>query len=894
MTTMRSATSRRLLAGGLLTLAATIGAGPTRALSLQEPPAVFYGRITGTGSVQPFLVTQGEMRWTLRRADGTTLVLHARLWPQNDGAFSYRLNVPQQALANGLTVSADTLPLRKIQETHAIAEILVDGLPARIAGGSESSFAAAQFLRAATHRLDLEVALVAADADGDGLPDWWEAKHGGELAAEGDADGDGLTNLAEYRTGTDPLRDSRRPALLTSSVPAYADATTGVFLRVADSDSAPEALVYTLTQVPAGAELRLRNARQDPQQPDIALIPGDSFRQSDVLAGRLVLVHTAASIEPSGFAVTLSDGTPGLEAVPATVTTTFYRPSATLLGKVANAASASGAAMADGMDAAPGELRRVRDYLLGRDQGAILRDVAAETVALALSSPSARADAGTYTAQFGSDRPQVFRAGRGDDTLEGGLADDLLAGGAGHNRLSGGQGSDRFVIAGADAGSDTLTDFRPADGDILDLTECLQGDSRNLRDYVRVAAATDGVRLELDRNGDGSGFTDRVVTLVGLTAADADLHELAERGSLVTGTLALPPRIVLSAAMAEAAENGPRKGEFLLVRSGDTGAPLTVRFTLRGSAVNGVDFVTVADSLSFAPGQREARLTIEPYADSQPEPSETVEVALVADAAYEVGPGGPAIMTIADLRPVVRIEALEALATLRPSAAGAILVTRDTVVDRSLLVRLDFGGNAANGVDYQSVPRFLNLVPGQTTAVIPIQPAAAAAGREAARSVRVTLVSDAGYLIAGAAGAEVLLVPERTTFASWRTSFFPGVSGSLEAFGAADAGGTGISNARRYAFGMDPQQPDSARLPKVVVRDGHLTLDVWRRPGAADLDFVAEVSSDLRSWNGAPEKVERVVLPEHGGSAEVITFRAVAPLTPSSPLFMNLRVVIRP
>jgi len=46
------------------------------------------------------------------------------------------------------------------------------------------------------------------DADGDGMPDWWEAAHGLDHMdpsdAEGDPDGDGLTNLAEYGNGTDP------------------------------------------------------------------------------------------------------------------------------------------------------------------------------------------------------------------------------------------------------------------------------------------------------------------------------------------------------------------------------------------------------------------------------------------------------------------------------------------------------------------------------------------------------------------------------------------------------------------------------------------------------------------------------------------------------------------
>lgn len=60
----------------------------------------------------------------------------------------------------------------------------------------------------------------ASDADGDGLPDFWENMHrleannpGGDNGAAGDADGDGFTNLEEYRFLTNP-RDAASTALL--------------------------------------------------------------------------------------------------------------------------------------------------------------------------------------------------------------------------------------------------------------------------------------------------------------------------------------------------------------------------------------------------------------------------------------------------------------------------------------------------------------------------------------------------------------------------------------------------------------------------------------------------------------------------------------------------------
>ncbi|MBA2715951.1 MAG: hypothetical protein H0U51_02670 [Propionibacteriales bacterium] len=57
-------------------------------------------------------------------------------------------------------------------------------------------------------------AQAASDADGDGMPNIWEASHGlnpQQANAKGDPDRDRLRNIAEYRNSADPHDERPEP-----------------------------------------------------------------------------------------------------------------------------------------------------------------------------------------------------------------------------------------------------------------------------------------------------------------------------------------------------------------------------------------------------------------------------------------------------------------------------------------------------------------------------------------------------------------------------------------------------------------------------------------------------------------------------------------------------------
>ena len=85
-------------------------------------------------------------------------------------------------------------------------------------------------------------------------------------------------------------------------------------------------------------------------------------------------------------------------------------------------------------------------------------------------------DAGDDTLYGGADNDELYGDAdddelygeSGDDDLYGGGGDDVLDGGGGADILTGGLGADTFVFA-AGHGTDTITDFTPAEADLIDL-----------------------------------------------------------------------------------------------------------------------------------------------------------------------------------------------------------------------------------------------------------------------------------------------------------------------------------------------------------------------------------------------------------------------------------------
>jgi Ca2+-binding RTX toxin-like protein len=129
----------------------------------------------------------------------------------------------------------------------------------------------------------------------------------------------------------------------------------------------------------------------------------------------------------------------------------------------------------------------------------------------------------------------TLTGGSGNDQLSGGEGGDSLTGGLGADRLTGGRGADRFVLLSLTdstvegAGRDRIDDFRPGQGDRLDLS-AIDAVSGGTDDAFTLVAAFSAVAGQL------------VVSALGgdtLVAGDVDGDGAADFSVLVTGAVTL-------------------------------------------------------------------------------------------------------------------------------------------------------------------------------------------------------------------------------------------------------------------------------------------------------------------------------------------------------------------
>jgi hypothetical protein len=117
-------------------------------------------------------------------------------------------------------------------------------------------------------------------------------------------------------------------------------------------------------------------------------------------------------------------------------------------------------------------------------------------------------------------------------------------------------------------------------------------------------------------------------------------------GAYVGNTLATPARLTLTATTPLASRVGSSRGVFTVSRSGSTAAALTVNLGIGGTAINGVDYLSLGISVTIPAGAAAATLTVTPLPSTSLVGPKTAFLALASGSGYWVGPANNATVTI--------------------------------------------------------------------------------------------------------------------------------------------------------------------------------------------------------------------------------------------------------
>jgi hypothetical protein len=625
------------------------------------------------------------------------------------------------------------------------------------------------------------------------------------------------------------------------------------------------------------------------------------FTQADVDAGKLVYCDPVSdvSVAETRFQVSLRDENLAHAAAQGDIAISLFHPAnvpdiADITSSPAAAAPVLPVMNGLSMD----EQLKIQFACLSMNLGYIVWDYSSENSAVTGRSPSSGLTKSAYTNQYvpayGVERRQILWTGYGNDKLSGGMEGDILVAGYGQDTLRGNGGSDLFLLTQISGGNVVIEDFSISDKDLIDLTPLFPAVSGLVTNYVSLAVVGTNTVLGINYSGDGIYFTNRTVTLSGIVLAPSSLGTLLADGYLRVGNLAVCPRVSISATIPSASENGPVAGEFTISRTGSTASDMVVNLQVSGSAANGIDYMLVGSQVVIPAGQVSATIAVTPYVDTASELKEVVQINVVPGAGYEVATAS-AQVTIDDLAPMISIEALEPLAVKNTLTPGIFLISRSGVLSRSVLVRLAIGGTATIGTDYTSVSAFVNFDVGQATALLTITPKPSGTLANGSESVEITIKPDTSYCVWTPASAKVVIVDELLTAGDWKMRTAAVGAMDLITFLHEDPGAKGYLNIQRYAYGLDPVDPGASSGKPVFTLGGIHPSLTFRRPlSVTDIDYIAEMSRDLKTWQSGPDYFEEFIHPDYTSRLDMVSYRVRQPITNMEPLFMRVRLEYAP
>ena len=287
----------------------------------------------------------------------------------------------------------------------------------------------------------------------------------------------------------------------------------------------------------------------------------------------------------------------------------------------------------------------------------------------------------------------------------------------------------------------------------LSVTVALSGTATNGTDYqnipttVSIPAGQSQAVVTLTPIADTAIEGAETATLtIGTASAYIRAPSSADYAGTVTITDAQTPVVSIVASDAAASEAGNDPGIFVITRTGSTAQSLVVQLGLTGSALQGVDYVTIPAQVTIAAGSDVATVVVTPIDDGIGEPAQTVRLFVRANNSYAVGTPGDTTVTINDNSDVPYVTIGTTASALESGTNGGFKITTQGTGSGNITVNYTVTGTATNGTDFTSLPGTISIGKNTTAsiAVVPIQDTDV----EGYETVTVTLTPDAAYTLA--------------------------------------------------------------------------------------------------------------------------------------------------
>ena len=196
-------------------------------------------------------------------------------------------------------------------------------------------------------------------------------------------------------------------------------------------------------------------------------------------------------------------------------------------------------------------------------------------------------------------------------------------------------------------------------------------------------------------------LADPLATTVSVNLVDDDVQTVT-----VAASDAAAAEVDLTVPGAQA-----NTGTFVVTRSGDTTAALTVYYAVSGTynagvpATHGVDYDSLAGMLVIPAGQTQASVTILPRFDSFGEGPENVVMRLGSGSTlYQVGAASSATVTIADFASdLPQVDVIQTANAAEPSTNGQFRITARGAGTGSVVVNYTISGTATSGTDFTAL-----------------------------------------------------------------------------------------------------------------------------------------------------------------------------------------------